>query len=115
VVSVSKMVVSRAEQLGNYTMEQSKQGIHVNSSDEFFVAASPEFLRSLVEIASAANATSGVAIACLALAELHTRRVKAGQNLLHGVLQGLYVNHPGLQVDVAGRKVFRLAEVVSRL
>jgi hypothetical protein len=61
VVSVSKMVVSRAEQLGNYTMEQSKQGIHVNSSDEFFVAASPEFLRSLVEIASAANATSGVA------------------------------------------------------
>jgi hypothetical protein len=111
--TIGPAVVSRAARLGSFVMAQSKQGVQVATTDNFYPAASPEFLRHLVEVGSAAGHASGDAVTYLALAEMHTRHIKASPALLHHNLHAQYASQPSLSVDVAGNKIFCLAEVIN--
>ena len=112
--TISPAVVSRAARLGSFIMEQSERGLHISTTDDFYSAASPEFLRHLVEVGSAAGHTSGDAVALLALAEMNARHIKISADLLHRNLQTLYLSSPTITIDVGGVKQCHLADAVSR-
>ena len=111
VTLIAKAVISRAHRIGNYVLEISEKSIHVNSADKFFSAASPEFLRCLIEIGSANCGASGEAVALLSLAELFSRNVKVNGNIVHHRLRGLCA-HPEFRVDVDGH-TFKFSDAIS--
>jgi hypothetical protein len=111
--TIGPAVISRAARLDSFVLEQSGSGVQVATTDNFYPAASPEFLRHLVEVGSVAGHASGDAVAYLALAEMHTRHIKASPALLHHNLHARYAKQPSLLVDVAGSKFFHLSEVIG--
>jgi len=81
VVVISKAIVACVMSRMRYVLETSDTAINVALTDQFVAAASVDFLRNLVEIASSVSSPAGDAVAWVSLAELHSRNITVSREM----------------------------------
>jgi hypothetical protein len=114
VMRVAAVVVARVHKRGHAVLAETADGWAVRADEEFYKEAGPEFLRALVQVASAVTGhVAGTVVACYALGELHRREIRTSQQTLGGALGDLYRKHRLASIEVYGNPAFPLASVVS--
>lgn len=111
---VALAVISRTGRRGGTVFEETGVGLMVRAEEDFYAEASPEFLRTLVELGSSApHDNFGNIVACYALSELSKRGIRADQRLLSHRLAHLYSMTPHLTIDVRERPRFELLNAIT--
>ena len=98
---ISTAVVARMAARSNFVLDSSIEACAVNAADDFYAAASPEFLRNLVSVASASasrNATAGDAVTYLALGELRRRGIRISPDSVYHRVRAAFAAAPNITV-----------------